>query len=347
MNLKKIVLLLFISISTTSVFAQKDGYWDKERAFNKEIVVSARERIVVKTEDLPVGTTEVVFRITLLDQNQQMANSLVSVLKAIPDPTGISQGSAGAVFLVSKISGDDKCKYAIFSNAASAAEYKKSGDTDNACFLQEEAVSKDAKRLSIDKSLCLLPNSNAMWFGFESKNWIMNQKIVLEVVPWVNNRLSSGWTLENRKLVINQCKTSDLAKKIINSDDFCVCVLNKIQKLKNAITIEELCKIIKEKLCIPNVRVVGDTVKLVKSYAICTGSGMSFSGNVKKKADVFITGDLKYHESLDASELNQTIIDLGHYESEYLFVELLEENLKTFFDGTILKEYGQAVFKVI
>ena len=230
MNLKKIVLLLFISISTTSVFAQKDGYWDKERAFNKEIVVSARERIVVKTEDLPVGTTEVVFRITLLDQNQQMANSLVSVLKAIPDPTGISQGSAGAVFLVSKISGDDKCKYAIFSNAASAADYKKSGDTDNACFLQEEAVSKDAKRLSIDKSLCLLPNSNAMWFGFESKNWIMNQKIVLEVVPWVNNRLSSGWTLENRKLVINQCKASDLAKKIINSDDFCVCVLNKIQK---------------------------------------------------------------------------------------------------------------------
>lgn len=230
MNLKKIVLLLFISISTTSVFAQKDGYWDKERAFNKEIVVSARERIVVKTEDLPVGTTEVVFRITLLDQNQQMANSLVSVLKSIPDPTGISQGSAGAVFLVSKISGDDKCKYAIFSNAASAADYKKSGDTDNACFLQEEAVSKDAKRLSIDKSLCLLPNSNAMWFGFESKNWIMNQKIVLEVVPWVNNRLSSGWTLGNRKLVINQCKTSDLAKKIINSDDFCVCVLNKIQK---------------------------------------------------------------------------------------------------------------------
>lgn len=230
MNLNQLFLVLFIGISSTSIFAQKDGYWDKERAFNKEIIVSARERIVIKTEDLPVGTTEVVFRITLLDQNQQMAGSLVSVLKSIPDPTGISQGSAGAVFLMSKISGDDKCKYAIFSNAVSAAEYKKSGDTDNACFEQEEAVSKDAKRLSIDKSLCLLPNSNAMWFGFESKNWVMNQKIVLEVVPWVNNRLSSGWTLENRKLVINQCKASDLAKKIILSDDFCVCVLNKIQK---------------------------------------------------------------------------------------------------------------------
>lgn len=230
MNLRRVFFILLISLLFQSAFAQKDGYWDKERAFNKEIVVSARERIVIKTEDLPVGTTEVVFRITLLDQNQQMASSLISILKSIPDPTGISQGSAGAVFLMSKISGDDKCKYAVFSNANSAAEYKKSGDTDNACFEQEEAVSKDAKRLSIDKSLCLLPNSNAMWFGFESKNWVMKQKIVLEVVPWVNIRLSSGWTLENRRSVINQCKSSDLAKKIINSDDFCVCVLNKIQK---------------------------------------------------------------------------------------------------------------------
>lgn len=230
MNFSKLFFVLFISISIPSAFAQKDGYWDKERAFKKEVVVAARDRIIIKTDDLPVGTTEVVFRITLLDENQQMASSLVSVLKSIPDPSGISQGSAGAVLLLSKISGEDKCKYAVFSNADLAALYKKTGDTDKACLEQEEAVSKDAKRLSIDKSLCLRPNSNAMWFGFESKNWIMNQKIVLEVVPWVNTRLSTGWTLENRKFIINQCKTSDLAKKLINSDDFCVCLLNKMQK---------------------------------------------------------------------------------------------------------------------
>lgn len=232
MNFKQLFFVLFISILSTSVFAQKDGYWDKERAFKKEIVVSARDRIIIKTDDLPVGTTEVVFRITLLDENQQMASSLVSVLKSIPDPSGISQGSAGAVLLLSKISGEDKCKYAIFSNADLASQYKKSGETDKACLNQEESVSKDAKRLSVEKSLCLSsnPNSNVMWFGFESKNWIMNQKIVLEVVPWVNTRLSSGWTLENRKFIINQCKTSDLAKKMINSDDFCVCLLNKMQK---------------------------------------------------------------------------------------------------------------------
>lgn len=230
MNVKRIFFVLLIFISVPSVFAQKDGYWDKERATKKEIVVAARGRIVIKTDDLPVGTTEVVYRITLLDQNQQLATSLVSVLKSIPDPTGISQGSAGAVFLLSKISGDDKCNYAIFSNEAWASEYKKTGKKQKACLEQEEPISKDAKRLSIDKSLCLLPDSNAMWFGFESKNWIMNQKIILEVVPWVNHRLSSGWTLENRKLILSQCKTSELAKKIINTDDFCVCVLDKVQK---------------------------------------------------------------------------------------------------------------------
>jgi hypothetical protein len=164
-----------------------------------------------------------------LDKNQQMAGSLVSVLKAIPDPTGISQGSAGAVFILSKISGDDKCKYAVFSSAELATKYKENGKTDDACLVQDTPVSKDAKRLSTEKSACMQSNSGNLWFGFESKNWIMNQKIILEVVPWVDNTLSRGWTLENRKAIIDQCKTSNLAQKMTNSDDFCVCILDKIQ----------------------------------------------------------------------------------------------------------------------
>ena len=223
-----VVLFLFLFTANT-VFSQKDGYWDKTRATTEEISVSARDRIVIKTQDFPEGTTEVVYRITLLDKNQQMASSLVSVLKAIPDPTGISQGSAGAVFILSKISGDDKCKYAVFSSADLAKKYKESGKTDNACLVQDTPVSKDAKLLSTDKSACMQASSGNLWFGFESKNWIMSQKIIFEVVPWVDNKLSRGWTLENRKAIIDQCKTSNLAQKMSNSDDFCVCILDKIQ----------------------------------------------------------------------------------------------------------------------
>ena len=229
MNSIKGIFLLVTALAFQTSFSQKDGYWDKTRATTEEITVSARDRIILKTQDFPEGTTEVVFRITLLDKNQQMAGSLVSVLKAIPDPTGISQGSAGAVFLLSKISGDDKCKYVIFSNADAAAKYKANGKTDDACLIQDTPVSKDAKLLSTDKAACMKTNTGNLWFGFESKNWIMNQKIILEVVPWVDIKLSRGWTVENRKAIIEQCKTSNLAQKMTNSDDFCVCILDKIQ----------------------------------------------------------------------------------------------------------------------
>ena len=233
MHKKNLIVLFLLLITANTVFSQKDGYWDKTRATTEEITVSARDRIIIKTQDFPEGTTEVVYRITLLDKNQQMAGSLVSVLKAIPDPTGISQGSAGAVFILSKISGDDKCKYVVFSSAELAAKYKESGKMDDACLVQDTPVSKDAKRLSTEKSACMQSGSGNLWFGFESKNWIRNQKIILEVVPWVDYKLSRGWTLENRKAIIDQCKTSNLAQKMTNSDDFCVCILDKIQSKYN------------------------------------------------------------------------------------------------------------------
>ena len=273
--LKIISSLIFFFVTIPVLFAQKEGYWDKERSTTKEVVVSARDRILIKIDDLPTGTTEVIYRITLLDKNQQMANSLVSVLKAIPDPTGISQGSAGAVFLVSKISGDDKCKYAIFSMADVANNYVTTGNTEEACFIQDEPVSKDAKRLSMDKSTCLKSN-NLLWFGFESKNWIMNQKIVLEVVPWVDYKLSRGWTKENRKAIIDQCKTSNLAQKMTNSGDFCVCISDKIQ---SKYTFKEFQKLLIE-----------ERNKAFKDFGtICfneTGASDAFNSDLRTQAAV-------------------------------------------------------------
>jgi hypothetical protein len=273
--LKIISSFIFFFVAIPVLFAQKEGYWDKERSTTKEVVVSARDRILIKIDDLPTGTTEVIYRITLLDKNQQMANSLVSVLKAIPDPTGISQGSAGAVFLVSKISGDDKCKYAIFSKADAANNYVTTGNTEEACFIQDEPVNKDAKRLSMDKSTCLKSN-NLLWFGFESKNWIMNQKIVLEVVPWVDYKLSCGWTKENRKAIIDQCKTSNLAQKMTNSGDFCVCVSDKIQ---SKYTFKEFQKLLIE-----------ERNKAFKDFGtICfkeTGASDAFNSDIRTQATI-------------------------------------------------------------
>ena len=247
MDFKKIVLFLLVAIFQNT-FAQKDGYWDKERATTKEIILSARDRVIIPSEDLPVGTTEIVYRITLLDENQQMANSLVSVLKAIPDPTGISQGSAGAVFLMSKISGDDECTYAVFNSNDTAKKYLEDGKTDKACYAKEDAISKDAKRISFDKSSCLQQNDGMIWFGFLSKNWILNQKVVLEVVPWVDTKLNRGWNQDNKNEIISLCKTSNMAQKMANSDDFCVCILDKIMKQYRYVEFQKLLAIEKTKV---------------------------------------------------------------------------------------------------
>jgi hypothetical protein len=99
---------------------------------------------------------------------------------------------------------------------------------------------------------CLLINclNNAtinLWFGFESSNWIMKQKIILEVVPWVDTKLSRGWTVENRKFIIDQCKTSAVARKLANSDDFVYCRREnskkyKFQEFQKLLVIEQIYK---------------------------------------------------------------------------------------------------------
>ncbi len=324
---RKITLLLLLFLAQ-SAFSQQDGYWDKDRATTKEIIVSAGEKITVKTEDLPAGTTEIVYRITILDENQQMASSLTSLLKAIPDPSGISQGAAGAVFLTSKISGDDKCKYGIFSSNAFAKEYKEKGKTDNACLFQNSPVNKEARRLSIDKSSCLKAGQEYLWFGFESMNWIMKQKIVLEIVPWVDNKLSRGWTLENRQIIIKQIKMSDLAKKMINSDDFSLCILEKIQKRYKFQEFQNLLAIEKAKA----LKDFGNACLSEKptNKSILTSIRLDAMQYFKNK---------KYEQAIDLLQTgviengNATVLDYNALGQYYLYSRQFDKAFKALKDG--------------
>jgi len=74
--------------------------------------------------------------------------------------------------------------------------------------------------------------------------------------------------------------------------------------------------------------------KKVKRIAICGGAGsFLLKDAIRTNADVFITGDFKYHQFFDAE--NRIIIaDVGHFESEQftkdLFYELLTGKFSTF-----------------
>ena len=71
-----------------------------------------------------------------------------------------------------------------------------------------------------------------------------------------------------------------------------------------------------------------DLNKKIKKVALINGSAMSYWRKAKKESDLFITGDVGYHDALDALESGLNVIDFGHYESEHFFYEILIEELK-------------------
>jgi len=70
------------------------------------------------------------------------------------------------------------------------------------------------------------------------------------------------------------------------------------------------------------------------TVAVCGGSGsFLLSKAIAAGADVFVSGDFKYHQFFEA-EKKILIADIGHYESEQftkeLFYELLIKNYPKF-----------------
>ena len=65
---------------------------------------------------------------------------------------------------------------------------------------------------------------------------------------------------------------------------------------------------------------------MVEIAALTTGSGCSLMKSIK--ADCFLTGDIKYHDAMEAKSINLSLIDIGHYESEHFFAQILLKHLK-------------------
>ena len=84
----------------------------------------------------------------------------------------------------------------------------------------------------------------------------------------------------------------------------------------------------------PGIRYTNLLNKKIKRVAVCGGSGSSFlSDAISAKADVYISGDFKYHEFFDAQ--NRILIaDIGHFESEQftkdIFFEIITKKMPTF-----------------
>ena len=86
---------------------------------------------------------------------------------------------------------------------------------------------------------------------------------------------------------------------------------------------------VKKALDTEHLIVYGNMDRFIKRVAVCGGSGSSFIHDAYLKgADIYVTGDIKYHEAQYANELGLTIVDAGHYNTEKIILPKIKEYLK-------------------
>ncbi len=118
--------------------------------------------------------------------------------------------------------------------------------------------------------------------------------------------------------------------------------LGRFGSLEKPDTLKSLAQTIKQKLNTDRVSAAGDPDLEVKTAAICSGSGGSLLGAFfASGADVYITGDVKFHDAKIIEDAGKGLIDYGHFASEHIAVERLAKIL-----GKELSDQGFETAKV-
>jgi dinuclear metal center YbgI/SA1388 family protein len=110
--------------------------------------------------------------------------------------------------------------------------------------------------------------------------------------------------------------------------------IGRTGRLKEPLSLEKLADHIKQALDIPTVKIAGDPEQLISNAAVCSGSGSSLMGEfMRSGAQVYISGDLRYHDATAAVSAGIGLIDIGHFQSEHLAVPELAAILTKMMKG--------------
>ncbi len=90
--------------------------------------------------------------------------------------------------------------------------------------------------------------------------------------------------------------------------------LGRVGILKDEMTLEQFGEYIKEMLNVEGIRIVGDLKKTIKKVAVLGGDGNKYIRHAHfSGADVFVSGDIYYHDAHEAMSLGISIVDPGHH----------------------------------
>lgn len=114
--------------------------------------------------------------------------------------------------------------------------------------------------------------------------------------------------------------------------------LGRVGKIKQPKTLANFATEVKNKLAIDDVRVFGEASKQIEIVAISSGAGIDAAADaIKAGADVLVTGDVKHNAALNAVSEGLTIIDAGHFGTEYGFAKHVRDVLAAELTGVTVR----------
>jgi len=103
----------------------------------------------------------------------------------------------------------------------------------------------------------------------------------------------------------------------------------RIGTLGNGLTAEELGNRVEEKLGGRARIYTARPEKRIEQVAVCGGAGGDFYEEaLRAGAQAFVTGEINYHDALNAVADGLCVIEAGHYETEHIALKLLADGLQ-------------------
>jgi dinuclear metal center YbgI/SA1388 family protein len=103
----------------------------------------------------------------------------------------------------------------------------------------------------------------------------------------------------------------------------------RLCELPQAMTLGDVARRIKEQLSSGSVQVIGDLTRLVRHVAVvCGAGGEMMMDALRAGAEVFLTGEMRFHDYLAAQAQGLALLLPGHYATERFAVEELARLLQ-------------------
>lgn len=105
--------------------------------------------------------------------------------------------------------------------------------------------------------------------------------------------------------------------------------LGRVGTLARSVALKAYIEILKHRFKARHFRLIASPTwfkRRITRVALCSGSGGSLiEAAAASGADLYITGDIKYHDALSALDLNLPVADLGHFATEHWVIDLLAQ----------------------